>query len=73
MNPFSEVGREINQCQDEIRQIKGSLYRYVEEYKLDSVKNNLAHLEARITNIENDLSWMKEAIQAMQYCKDNKE
>ena len=65
MNPFSEVGREINQCQDEIRQIKNSLYRYVEEYKLDSVKNSLSHLEVRVSNIENDLSWLKETVQGL--------
>ena len=65
LSPFTEVGREINQCQSEISQLKNSLYRYVEEYKLDSVKNNIAHLESRIANIENDLSWLKETVQGL--------
>ena len=53
MNPFSEVGREINQCQDEIRQVKNSLYQYAQTYQLDSLKERFGYLESRMTYLEN--------------------
>lgn len=65
MYPFSEVGREINSLQDDVRQIKSSLYRYVETHELNSAINAIRGIDARISNLENDLSWIKESIQEL--------
>ena len=65
MNPFTEVGREVNDIHSEIRQIKSSLYNYVENYKLESIKNRLDYLESKVTNIENDLSYLKETVEEL--------
>jgi chromosome segregation ATPase len=66
MNPFSEVGREINGLQDEIRQIKSSLYQYAENYKLDSIKSDISRLSDRLTNLENEISYVKEQLQKLE-------
>ncbi len=66
MNPFTEVGRKINELENEINIVKSYLYRYAENYKLDAIKTEIYRTSDRLTNLENDIIYIKEKLQKLE-------